>query len=125
MKIKEIKGISKDLMELGESMNPLRYIWIKNEYEINLITGKLNIREKDTITEFLESKSRWFNNRIIRLNGKLADFSKAKITLIGNKEQLEIIYKDKKFSEEKSYINEQKKLREQISKLKSFKIKYK
>lgn len=100
MKINEINGIIHDLLELESWKNPLGMIWIKNKFEIDLITGKTNQIDKDSLTEIYLNKRKWFIQRVKKLNGNLKDFQKAKISVFGAKEKIEIIYKEKVFEKE-------------------------
>lgn len=56
MRIKEVNGIVNDLIHLEEDFNPMNYIWIKNKFEINLLTGKKTYSKKDTLTDFTIKK---------------------------------------------------------------------
>jgi len=100
MRINQIPGIINDLLDLESWHHPLDNIFPTKKYEINLLTGKQNILEEDSITKLLDSKRKWFVKRIQNLNGKFEDFAKAKIKIFGVKEKVEIIYKDKKFNKE-------------------------
>ena len=107
MRNNQINGIVNDLIHLGEDFNPMNYIWIKKKFEINLLNGKKSQNEKDSLTEFYDEKTKWFKDRIKKLGGNLKDFKKAEIIVFGAKERIEIIYKDKEFSNEAVYKREE------------------
>jgi hypothetical protein len=101
MRTNQIQGIINDLIHLGEDFNPLIWVWIKEKFDFNLI-GKKNFG-KDSLAEFYEMKKNWFINRVKKLKGNIDDFQKAKIHVFGKKEKIEIVYKNKEFSNEKIY----------------------
>jgi len=105
MKSKEVKAIANDLVHLISWKSPLVLLPIQpdKKYEINLLTGKLNVNFKDSITEYLIEKHKWFLNRIKDLNSKLEDFKEALITILIRKEKVTINYKTKKFESERIY----------------------
>ena len=121
MKKNQIKSIVNDILELENWANPLNEIFSKEKYEMNLLTGKRNFPGKDSITELLLRKRKWFVNRIKNLKGNLKDFEKAKITVNKNKESVEIIYQGRKFEDKTIYNSlgaDIKKIKAKITKLK-------
>lgn len=126
MKKSQIKGIIHDLLHLEDWKNPIYSVQLKETYEMNLLTGKGNLPQKDSVVEMLKRKSEWFRKRIKDLDGKLSDFKKAKFTVRGNKEKVEIIYKGEEFVGEEihqSIGKEQFALRKELAKLQSFNVK--
>jgi hypothetical protein len=98
MRKKDVQGIVNDLFFLSDYKSPVRIAPISNKIEINLLTGKINAVEEDSVTDLLKEKRQWFKERVRKLKGKLSDFKKAKITIFGSKEKIEIEYKGEKFS---------------------------
>ncbi|MCR4327717.1 MAG: hypothetical protein NUV46_04005 [Nanoarchaeota archaeon] len=105
MRIKEIKGIVNDLMNVSSWKNPLSLLPVQpdKKYEINLPTGKLNVDFEDSITEYLIEKYKWFINRVKNLKGNLNDFEEARIIIYIRKEKVKIKYKKKNFEDEIIY----------------------
>lgn len=52
MRSNEIPGIINDLLNLESWHHPLQNIFSTKKYEINLLTGKQTILEKDSITDY-------------------------------------------------------------------------
>jgi len=105
MRIKDVNGIINDLANLRDYRNPLAHVFIDKKFEMNLLTGKTNRSENklDSIHELCTEKRNWFIERIKTLGGKLSDFEKAKITVFGAEESIEIVYKNKIFKKEVFY----------------------
>ena len=103
MRRKEVNGVAHDLIHLESWKNPLGIFCIKNKFKIDLITGKTNQVEEDSLSELCKNKSKWFLERIKKLNGNLNDFQKAEITVFMSKERVEIIYRNKLFEREFLY----------------------
>lgn len=101
MRIKDLNGIIKDWFDLSSWENPLAMFKTTNKYELDLFTGKHNWEDEDSITKLLRTKRDFFLSRIKKLKGKKRDFEKAKISAHLGKEKIEIIYKGKKFVNEK------------------------
>lgn len=128
MRKNQIKGVVHDLLHLLEDFHLLNYIWLKNKFELNLLTGKINYPGDDSISDFFKKKREWFIHRIKSLNGNLSDFETAKIICFGAKEKVEIVYKGEKFEDEivyKTLGKEFRECREEIKKMKAVKIKLK
>jgi hypothetical protein len=103
MRKKLIPSLMHDLIHLQEDFHPAGPLSVPNKTEINLLTGKINISERDSITDLLKEKREWFKKRIKKLNGKLSDFQSAKITIFGKKEKIQIKFKDEIFVKEVVY----------------------
>lgn len=101
MKASEIKGIIHDILFLNDWKNPLQRFFIKNKFEIDLISGKIDyFGVEDSLTELYTEIHKWFLKRVKDLKGDLNDFDKAVICVFGKKEKIEIEYKGKKFEKE-------------------------
>jgi len=92
-----MNGILYDIMDMRGWKNPIGMFRTINKYVLDLLSGKFNWEEEDSITELLEEKRNWFLERIKKLKGKKSDFEKAVISVSFGKEKVEIIYKGKKF----------------------------
>jgi hypothetical protein len=79
MRKKLIPSLMHDLIHLQEDFNPLIAWEVPNKTEINLLTGKVNLHEEDSVVELLKEKREWFKRRVKKLKGKLSDFQEAKI----------------------------------------------
>lgn len=101
MRKKLIPSLMHDLLHLSEDFHPISARAVPNKTEINLLTGKINLTEEDSVVELLKEKREWFKQRIKKLNGKLSDFQEAKITIFGVKEKIEIQFKDETFTKER------------------------
>jgi hypothetical protein len=97
MRKKLIPSLMHDLIHLQEDFHPAGPLSVPNKTEINLLTGKINISERDSITDLLKEKREWFKKRIKKLNGKLSDFQS------GKKEKIQIKFKDEIFVKEVVY----------------------
>ena len=64
MRIKEINNIMDSLLHLRDWKNPLWEIWIKEKLEFNLLTGKNNYKNSDSILELCQERRKWFLERI-------------------------------------------------------------
>jgi len=128
MRIKEINGLVNDILDLQNWKNPLHLFCVENEYQIDLLTGKHNQNEEDSITELLKYKGKWFKQRINDLNANPSDFQKVELTIHLAKEKVEIIYKGKSFEKERFFehkkypINEIKKGLKDLENGKGFKV---
>ena len=108
MRANQIKGIVHDIIELMDYVNPMlnlppRFFNKKTNAKIDLLTGKIipSGREEDSITDLLKAKRNWFVDFVKKSKGKLRDFDKANISIVGKKEKVEIGYKEKKYTKEK------------------------
>jgi len=108
MRANQIKGVVQDIIELMDYVSPmlnlpLRFFNKKNKAKINLLTGKITPsgREEDSITDLLKAKRNWFIDFVKKNKGKLSDFNKASISIVGKKEKVEIEYKGKKYFNER------------------------
>lgn len=103
MKINQIKGIVHDLLYLENWKNPMEGWSLKNKFEIDLLKKeiiRIDIKiENDIFWEIYSNKINWFQNRIKELNGDLNDFQEAKIYVENNTERVDIVFKNKHFSE--------------------------
>jgi len=121
MKTNQIKSIVHDLIEFNDWKNPIGRVKLSRKYKINLLTGKLNLKETDSITELLEEKRKWFKKRIEDLKGDLNNFQKAEIIIKNKQEKVSIIYKQKLFEKQKKENYEKnilKKIRKKLENLK-------
>lgn len=122
MRANEIKGIIHDLINLESWRNPIS--WIKNRFEIDLISGKINYLGEDDVSAFYKEKRQWFVDRVKKLKGDLKEFQYARIVLYGAKEKVEISYKGKKFEKDIVYgDNVEKSVKEEIKNMKAVKLK--
>lgn len=103
MRISQIQGIVNDFLDFRGYENPLGRIWVPNRLKMDLKTGEIVYPEKDSIHDFYGYKRKWFVGRIKRLNGNLADFEGAKVTIFGKKEKITLKYKGKTFENERVY----------------------
>ena len=103
MRYKDINSIVHDLTETLDYKNPLNIVSIPKDVKIDLITGKLNVSEKDDVSEILEKKRKWFLRRLDILKGDIDDFSVAKIIISKFKQKVVIVYKGRRFEREKEY----------------------
>lgn len=111
MRKKDINGIINDLMELISWRNPVHdnmaFSFIGNKLTLNLLTGKIEYPEEDSLTKLYREKRDWFVKRVHNLGGKLSDFEEATIIVFGAKEKVKIRYKGEVF--EKSHMSDFKK----------------
>ena len=105
MRLSQIQGVINDLLDFRGYVNPISRIWLKNEFEINLINGKINYLGEDSIVGFYKNKRKWFLARIKKLGGKIKDFEEAKIIVFGTKEKVKVKYKNKLFEGNVVYSN--------------------
>ncbi|MCL5730432.1 MAG: hypothetical protein M1165_02595, partial [Candidatus Pacearchaeota archaeon] len=103
MRLKQIRGIIYDMLDLRSYENPLSRISVGNKFEMNLINGRKNYLEEDSIVEFYKNKRKWLLNRVHKLGGKITDFEEAGIIVFGAKEKIRIKYKDKIFEGDAIY----------------------
>jgi len=124
MKKAIVKSICHDLLE-QDWKNPLWEISVRKEYHINLLTGEKS-KNEDDISRMLDGKRDWFLQRIKNLGADIEDFQKAVMRIHNNLEEVEIIYKEKRFFDMRDYRSEKesdesfgkamKKLRKEIKK---------
>lgn len=103
MRIKEINNLVDSLLSLRNWKNPLWEFSIKKKLKFDLLTGKSNYTRLDSVLELCKEKRSWFLKRISFLNGDLADFQKAEISVEKTFESIIIIYKNKRFNQVKDY----------------------
>lgn len=103
MRKSDINGILYDILDLNNWVNPLYRIKIPEKFEIDLLTGKTNQKEEDSLTEFYNAKRKWFLNRVKKLDGNLNDFQEAKIIAFGNNEKIILVYQNKKYEKEQEW----------------------
>lgn len=103
MRKNQIQGIINDFADFRGYENPLNRVWLKNKFEMNLKTGKINYPEKDSILDFYGYKRKWLLGTIKRLGGKIFDFEEAKVIIFGKKEKISLKYNGKTFMKEYVY----------------------
>lgn len=104
MRKKDIQGIVNDLINLEAWKNPLYWAFVRERRTFDLLSKKIAPEEKgDSISELMEDKRAWFQERIKNLKGNLNDFKKATITVSGFIEKIEIIYNKETFFQEACY----------------------
>lgn len=122
MRKNDIKGIVHDLLHIFDWRNPLERFTIKNKFVIDLVSGEIDYVEEDDLNRIYNEKREWFIERVENLGGNLEDFDKAIISVFGNKEKVEIVYKGKEFKDELVYERSQsvniKEIRDKIKNLK-------
>lgn len=101
MRISELKGILKNLLELNNYKNPL-HDFVEKRVEANLLTGSVN-SESQKIKNFIKEKGYWFKEQIIKAGGNLEDFQKARLILNIKKEYIKVVYHGREYSYEKVY----------------------
>jgi len=95
MRLSQIQGVVNDLLYFRGYENPLSRIWLKNKFEMNLISGGINYPGEDSVSDFYKNKRKWFIGRIKKLQGDVKDFQIAKVIVFGAKERVLIKYKNK------------------------------
>jgi hypothetical protein len=98
MKKNQIKSILHDILEFMNYRSPLPMIHFKGKLKFDLISGKTDYNEDDSLTDILKEKRRWFLERVDNFGGELKDFNMAEIIIEGNKEIVKIIYKKEEYS---------------------------
>jgi len=105
MRLSQIQGVVNDFLDFKGYENPLNHIWLKNKFEMNLISGGINYPGEDSVSDFYKNKRKWFIGRIKKLQGDVKDFQIAKVIVFGAKEKIKIKYKNKIFENEIVYSN--------------------
>jgi hypothetical protein len=98
LKKSEMQGVVNNLLSLNRYKNPLNHFFCLREITLNLLTREVfGVAEDDDFVLFLKKKYNWFD--YILLSNKLdkKDFGESIITMKGNKEEVEINYKEKLF----------------------------
>ena len=104
-KLKELKGVVNDLLELDYRISSMKWLLFNllasakvKDFELNLLTGKMVPPKKDDLGKMYKEKYEWFIARIKKLD-LLKDISSAKLTLINGIETIRIETKDKRIFE--------------------------
>ncbi|PIN89571.1 hypothetical protein COU60_03095 [Candidatus Pacearchaeota archaeon CG10_big_fil_rev_8_21_14_0_10_34_76] len=103
MRKKDVKGIIHDLLRYLEWRNPLHNLKFPGKIKVNLLSKEVIGIGEDSLWKMYHEKIEWFHWRLNQLNANLEDFTKARITISGTTEKVEIIYKGENFTDKISF----------------------